>query len=41
MAIIREGEVFFTFTQEGDWWQVELASGKSGYMHRSRIKLQR
>ena len=39
LDVVRDGEVFFTFQQEGSWWRVKLANGKTGFIHRSRIKL--
>ena len=34
-----QGEPFYTYTQDGNWWQVMTGDGKVGYMHVSRIKL--
>ena len=39
VAKVRDGEIFFTRQQEGNWWQVRTVEGKVGYMHVSRIKL--
>lgn len=36
--VIR-GEQFYTYIQEGNWWQVRTVDGKLGYMHISRIRL--
>lgn len=36
---IVQGEQFFTYRQDGNWWQVRTHSGKVGYMHISRIRL--
>jgi hypothetical protein len=36
---VNRGEVFATYRQDGDWWQVRTASGTIGYMARSRIRL--
>ena len=34
-----QGEPFYTYTQDGNWWQVMTRDGKVGYMHVSRIKV--
>ena len=39
VARVNQGEQFFTYPQEGSWWQVMTADGKVGYMHVSRIKV--
>ena len=39
VARVNRGEQFFTYPQEGSWWQVMTADGKVGYMHVSRIKV--
>jgi hypothetical protein len=40
VARVKDGEVFEFESKEGaEWWEVTLASGKSGWMHRSRIRL--
>ncbi len=39
VASIVQGEQFFTYIQDGNWWQVRTAQGKVGYMHISRIRL--
>lgn len=36
---ITQGEQFFTYMQDGNWWQVRTQQGKIGYMHVSRIRL--
>lgn len=36
---IEVGKAFTTYRQEGEWWQVRLADGKTGYVARSRIRL--
>ncbi len=36
---VDRGEVFTTFPQDGDWWQIRLADGRTGYMARSRIRV--
>lgn len=36
---VEHGEPFFTYTQDGNWWQVMTRDGKVGYMHVSRIKI--
>lgn len=39
VARVKEGEVFEFEGREGsEWWKVTLASGKSGWMHFSRIR---
>ncbi len=41
VAKAKNGEVIEFETVSGsDWWKVTLASGKQGYMHSSRIRLQ-
>ena len=39
VARVDEGEIFWTRAQEGKWWPVRMAGGQSGYIHRSRIRL--
>ena len=39
VARVEQGEPFYTYTQDGNWWQVMTAGGKVGYMHVSRIKV--
>lgn len=39
VARVEQGEPFYTYTQDGNWWQVMTGDGKVGYMHVSRIKL--
>ncbi|MCQ9616353.1 SH3 domain-containing protein [Paenalcaligenes niemegkensis] len=39
VARVVQGEQFFTYMQDGNWWQVRTAQGKVGYMHISRIRL--
>ena len=39
VARVNQGEPFFTYTQDGNWWQVMTRDGKVGYMHVSRIKI--
>ena len=39
VARVNQGEPFFTYTQDGNWWQVMTRDGKLGYMHVSRIKI--
>lgn len=36
---ITQGEQFFTYMQDGNWWRVRTQQGKIGYMHVSRIRL--
>jgi len=36
---VREGEVFHTYFQKDNWWQVKTPNNKIGFMHSSRIKL--
>lgn len=36
---IPQGELFFTYMQDGNWWRVRTQQGKIGYMHVSRIRL--
>lgn len=38
-ARVVRGEQFYTYMQDGNWWQVRTQQGKMGYMHISRIKL--
>lgn len=39
VAKVKVGEVFeFEPVEDSEWWEVKLASGKSGWMHRSRIR---
>ena len=39
VARVDQGEPFYTYTQDGNWWQVMTRDGKVGYMHVSRIKV--
>lgn len=39
VVAVRVGEVFRTFRQDGNWWQVKTQEGRVGYMHVSRIQL--
>lgn len=39
LARVNQDEQFFTYTQDGSWWQVMTRDGKVGYMHVSRIKI--
>lgn len=39
VARVNQGEPFYTYTQDGNWWQVMTRDGKVGYMHVSRIKI--
>lgn len=39
VARVEQGEPFYTYTQDGSWWQVMTRDGKVGYMHVSRIKI--
>lgn len=39
VARVIQDEQFFTYMQDGNWWQVRTAQGKVGYMHISRIRL--
>jgi hypothetical protein len=41
IAVVRAGEEFATFQQTGDWWQVKTSAGVVGYMHATRIRIQR
>jgi polyhydroxyalkanoate synthesis regulator phasin len=39
LDVVREGEVFYTHYQNGNWWHIKTPRNKVGYMHSSRIKL--
>lgn len=39
VARVEQGEPFYTYTQDGNWWQVMTRDGKVGYVHVSRIKI--
>ena len=39
VARVVQGEEFFTYMQNGNWWQVRTTQGKVGYIHISRIRL--
>ena len=36
---VDRGEIFTTFPQQGEYWQVRLADGRTGYVARSRIRV--
>jgi uncharacterized protein YgiM (DUF1202 family) len=35
---VHKGEVFRVVSTKGNWWQIRTEDGKSGYIHKSRIK---
>ena len=39
VARVNRGEVFTTYPQGGEWWQVRTADSRVGYMAASRIRL--
>jgi len=39
VARVYEGERFYTYIQNRNWWQIKTRDGKVGYMHVSRIKI--
>ncbi|MGZ8337726.1 MAG: YARHG domain-containing protein [Allosphingosinicella sp.] len=39
VARINQGEVFTTYPQNGEWWQVRTADSRVGFMARSRIQV--
>ena len=39
VARVNRGDVFTTYPQVGDWWQVRTADSRVGYMARSRIRV--
>lgn len=38
---VESGHRFLTHPQPGDWWQVQVSADLYGYMHKSRILIQR
>ena len=38
VAKVKDKEVFFTYVQESNWWQVKTRNNRYGYMHISRIQ---
>lgn len=36
---VREGEVFWTRPSDGLWWPSRTEAGLTGYVHRSRVRL--
>jgi hypothetical protein len=38
---VFEGEVFYTYEQEGNWWEIKTKDGKIGYMYKDRINILR
>jgi len=36
---VYQSEEFYTYIQEGNWWQIKTKDGRVGYMHVSRIKI--
>lgn len=41
IARVAAGELFYTIPQQGPWWPVRTENNVLGYMHRSRIQVQR
>ncbi len=41
LARVQDGEIFYTYPQKESWWRIRTASGVVGYMHNSRVRLQR
>lgn len=39
VARVTRDEQFFTYKQDGNWWQVRTADSKVGYIHVPRIRL--
>ncbi|HEY5744134.1 MAG TPA: TIR domain-containing protein [Terrimicrobiaceae bacterium] len=39
VARVDQGERFYTYAQDGNWWQVKTAKGKVGYMHVSKFRV--
>lgn len=39
VTTVKVGEQFYTYQQDGNWWQIKTKDGKVGYMHLSRIRL--
>ena len=37
--VIDDGKIFYTYLQNGSWWQIKTSDNKTGYIHRTRIKL--
>lgn len=40
VGIVKEGEEFYVQTGNNEWWKVTTKNGITGYMHKSRIRLQ-
>ena len=38
VAKVKDKEVFFTYVQNSNWWQVKTRNSRYGYMHISRIQ---
>jgi TIR domain len=36
---VHKGEEFYTYVQDGNWWEIRTKDGKFGYMHVSRIRI--
>ena len=36
---VYKGEEFYTYVQDGNWWQIRTKEEKVGYMHVSRIRI--
>ena len=41
IAKVFANEVFYTTPQQSDWWRVRTKDNKCGYIHRSRIRVQK
>lgn len=41
VAKIQKNEIFYTYDQDKNWWQVRTSDGKTGYVHITRIKLKK
>ena len=41
LADINDNEKFFTYRQDAQWWKVKTAAGVAGYVHVSRVKVEK
>jgi hypothetical protein len=38
VATVKDGEIFFTYVQDRNWWHVRTKDNRYGFMHSTRIQ---